>query len=100
MLQLQDADLITVKRGPGGITLNRPLSEITFLDVYRAVETNSDENLFRFHENPNPACPVGRTIQVSLDGELNDIQKDFEEDLSRRTVEDVYENIVRANKGA
>ena len=100
MLQLQDADLITVKRGPGGITLNRPLSEITFLDVYRAVETNSDENLFRFHENPNPACPVGRTIHMSLDGELNDIQKDFEEDLSRRTVEDVYENIVRANKGA
>ena len=100
MLQLQDAELITVKRGTGGITLNRPLSEITFLDVYRAVETNSDENLFRFHENPNPACPVGRTIHVSLDGELNDIQKDFEEDLSRRTVEDVYENIVRANKGA
>lgn len=50
MLQLQEAGLINVKRGPGGITINRPLSQITYLDIYKAVETNSGNDLFRFHE--------------------------------------------------
>jgi DNA-binding IscR family transcriptional regulator len=60
MLQLQEAGLIDVKRGPGGITLSRPLSKITYLDIYKAVETNSQEDLFHFHENPSPLCPVGK----------------------------------------
>ena len=34
MLQLQEAGIIEVKQGPGGITINRPLSEITYLDIY------------------------------------------------------------------
>ncbi len=75
MAQLKDAGLITVKRGPGGVTLARPLAEITFLDVYQAVETNSGEELFRFHERPHPDCPVGRNLHRSLDGALCDIQR-------------------------
>ena len=92
MSQLREAGLIVVKRGPGGITIDRPLAEITFLDVYKAVETNSDGNLFRFHENPSPLCPIGRTIHKSLDGALEEIQKNFEVELSKWTPADVYEN--------
>ena len=67
MLQLKDAGLIEIKRGPGGIHLLKPLNEITFLDVYKAVETSSHEDLFRFHENPNPQRQVGRNPQPSAD---------------------------------
>ncbi len=93
MLQLQAADLIEVKRGPGGMSLRRPLADITFLDVYRAVETGSGEELFRFHENPNPKCPVGRHIHEALDGALQELQQDFEADLARHTVAEVYDNL-------
>ena len=64
MLKLRAAGLIATKRGPGGIALARPLADITFLDVYRAVETGSRDALFHFHERPNPQCPVGRNIQL------------------------------------
>jgi DNA-binding IscR family transcriptional regulator len=100
MLQLQEAEIITVKRGPGGITINRPLSEITYLDIYKAVETNSQENLFHFHENPNPKCPVGKNIHKALDQSLRDIQSDFEKDLASHNIEEVLQNIEKAEKGA
>lgn len=91
MVQLQNAGLIDVKRGPGGISLTRPLKDIAFLDVYDAVETSSADELFRFHENPNPECPVGRNIHHGLDSQLREIQENFKRDLAGRTVEDVYD---------
>jgi DNA-binding IscR family transcriptional regulator len=100
MLQLQEAGLIDVKRGPGGITLTRPLSQITYLDIYKAVETNSQEDLFRFHENPNPLCPVGKNIHRALEQSLAEIQSDFERDLASHTVQEVYHNIELAQQGA
>ena len=36
--QLKAANLITVTRGSGGTTIAKPLDEITFLDIYHAVE--------------------------------------------------------------
>lgn len=93
MVQLQDAGLLEVRRGPGGCTLARPLRDITFLDVYRAVETNADDGVFRFHESPNPQCPVGRNIHAALDGQLDEIRRDFEKDLASRTLDTVFEVI-------
>lgn len=98
MTQLAQAGIIEVKRGSGGIELTRPLSKITFLDVYRAVETGADEPLFHFHENPNPKCPVGRNIHGALDTQLEAIQDDFEKDLANRTVASVYDSVVKAAK--
>ena len=95
MLQLKDAGLIEIKRGPGGIHLLKPLNEITFLDVYKAVETSSHEDLFRFHENPNPQCPAGHNIHDSLDNILHQIQADFEADLARHKVGEVYRKVLK-----
>ena len=36
--QLKAAGLLSVQRGSGGASIAKPLSQITFLDVYRAVE--------------------------------------------------------------
>lgn len=96
MSQLKKAGLLKVKRGTGGTAVSRPLEQITFLDIYNAVETNSNENLFRFHENPNPECPVGRNIHYALDDKLEAIQSAFEQELSRHTLADVYTSTVEA----
>ena len=92
MSDLQNAGIIATKRGPGGIEIVKPLDQITFYDVYEAVEKNKD-HLFNFHDNPNPACPVGRNIHDALDGRLADAQKNFENDLKRYNMADVLEDI-------
>ena len=96
MSQLREAGIIEIKRGTGGIVITRDLSDISFLDVYKAVETNSKEELFHFHEKPNQECPVGKNIHASLVGSLEEIQNKFEKELSEHHVSDVYENIVNA----
>ena len=100
MLQLQEAGIIDVKRGPGGITINRPLSRITYLDIYKAVETNSGDDLFRFHENPNRLCPVGHNIHAALDKSLEQIQQAFEKELAAHNLGDVYDHIEAAVKAS
>lgn len=95
MGSLRDAGLIEVKRGPGGITIARPLDEMTFYDVYEAVETNKEE-LFNFHDGININCPVGRNIHAALDRRLAEAQKKFEEDLKQFCVGDVVRDLHQA----
>ena len=92
--QLKAAGLIEVSRGPGGVTVTKPLDEITFLDVYKAVECTPDEQLFHFHENPNPKCPVGKNIHHVLDDRLNQVQKAMEDKLATMTLADVKNDVA------
>ena len=89
--QLKAAGLVEVCRGSGGVTITRPLNEITFLDVYNAVECTPEEELFRFHENPNPKCPVGRNIHAAMDGKLEQVQSAMEKELAAITLADVFD---------
>ena len=67
---LKKAGLVRVEAGVGGASLAKPPEEITLLDIFRAVEPK-EEPLFHFHENPNPACPVGREVHGILSGYLD-----------------------------
>lgn len=87
--QLKGAGLVNVQRGTGGTTIARPLEEITFLDIYRAVECVEDGALFHFHEKPNIECPVGRNIHNVLDEKLERIQRAMERELASITLADV-----------
>lgn len=89
LTQLKKAGLIIVARGTGGIEVTRELSEISFYDVYQAIEPVEDGNLFRFHEGPNPQCPVGRHIHDLLDDKLNAIQTAMENEMKKYTLEDL-----------
>ena len=89
LTQLKNADLIDVARGTGGITVNRPLSKITFYDVYQAIEPVENGDLFHFHDSPNPECPVGRNIHTLLDGKLKAVQGAMEDELKKHTLEDL-----------
>lgn len=61
---LRRAGLVRTQQGVAGTRLARPLSEITLLDVYRAVE--EDTSVFSVHPRPNPKCPVGSRIEQTL----------------------------------
>ena len=87
--QLKNAGLITVARGTGGITPTRPITEITFYDVYQAIEPVENGDLFHFHEAPNPECPVGRNIHSLLDDKLKAIQDAMEAEMKKYTVADL-----------
>ena len=80
---------MNVARGVGGASIAKPLSEITFLDVYNAVECVEDGQLFHFHERPNEACPIGRNIHTILDEKLQRIQNAMERELASITLEEV-----------
>jgi DNA-binding IscR family transcriptional regulator len=89
MGKLKNADLIDIRRGLGGATLQKPLYEITLLDVYRAVEVVDAGELFQMHENPNPNCPVGANIQGVLELILFRAQDVMESVLKEVTMEDL-----------
>ncbi len=91
--QLRNAGLIEVKRGTGGTSIAKPLEEITFLDVYRAVGCVEDDTLFHFHENPNPECPVGRNIHAALDNKLSQVQNAMERELASLTLADIKKDM-------
>ena len=89
LIQLKAAGLVKVARGTGGATISRPLDEITFLDIYKAVECVGNGELFHFHENHNTDCPVGRNIHVTLDDKLQRVQAAMERELASITLEEV-----------
>lgn len=100
LLQLKAAGLINVSKGRGGnISLARSLKNITFFDVYNAVEcVGSEKNpanknkLFHFHENPNPECPVGKNIHAALDDKLERVQTSMEDEMRKITLADVADD--------
>lgn len=97
--QLKSAGLIEVARGTGGTTVARPLNEITFLDIYRAVDCIENGDLFHFHENPNTNCPVGKNIHHILDDKLRQIQTAMENELASITLENVKQDTEKYLNG-
>lgn len=89
MGNLKGAGIIDISQGRSGITLAKPLDDITFYDVYKAVDCVDDEGLFHFHENPNTQCPVGRNIHKALDEQLLAVQTAMEEKMKEITLADI-----------
>ena len=95
LLTLKAAGMVEVKAGSGGASLIKAPKDITLLDVYRAVDAveNTDGGIFRFHENPNPACPVGRNIHTVLGGHLSSAQRALEDELQKVTLADLIKTL-------
>ena len=89
---LKEAGIVDVKAGSGGASIIKPLKDITLLDVYKAVDSVED-GLFNFHDNPNPACPVGKNIHAVLDGRLLDAQAAMERKLRETTFADLVREL-------
>lgn len=89
--QLKAAGLVTVKAGEGGAFLAKKAKDITLMDVFRAVEKKED--LFHFHENPNPDCPVGKNVHAVLDNRLASIQEVMLDKMKSITLQDLIDDM-------
>lgn len=95
MGNLKEAGIIDISQGKSGITLAKKPDEITFFDIYKAVDCIDDEGLFHFHENPNANCPVGRNIHKAVDGKLLKVQQAMEEEMKQIFLADVVDDTRR-----
>ncbi|WP_410768689.1 Rrf2 family transcriptional regulator [Fontibacillus sp. BL9] len=90
---LNKAGLVKVRSGVAGSKLQRPVSEITLLDIYRAVHVVEEDALFSIHDKPNSKCPVGRHIQASIEPVFSSAQAALELTLERVTLEEIVGSI-------
>lgn len=93
MGMLKKAGLLEIRRGTGGAFLLKPLHEIKLLDVYRAVDVVEEGELFQFHEQPNPDCPVGANIQSVLEVVLLTAQEAMERVLAGISLGDIVTSL-------
>lgn len=100
MSRLKDAGIITVSQGKSGISLAKELTEITFYDVYQAVDCVDETGLFHFHEHPNISCPVGRNIHSAMDEKLRAVQETMENEMKQITIADVAADVRRELQNA
>ena len=89
---LKAAGFVDVRAGTGGAVSVKKASEITLFDIYSAVDC-VDGNLFNFHENPNPECPVGKNIHAVMDVHLADAQAALENELKSVTLADLIKQL-------
>ena len=62
------------------------------LDVLQAIEGVKGP-LFNFHENPNPACPVGAAVRPVLEGRLQKAQSAMEQELASTSLADLLKDV-------
>jgi DNA-binding IscR family transcriptional regulator len=86
---LRRAGLVRTQQGVAGTWLARPLSKVTLLDVYRAVE--DETSLFSVHPRPNPKCPVGARIE----GTLGEVFAEAEDAMHSKLAGITLEQVVR-----
>src|SRR5699024_8715355 len=86
MGMLKKAGMIESKSGVPGARLIQSSSQITCLDVYKAVNVVADEELFSIHDAPNPDCIVGKNIQAAIEPIFNSAQKAMEKVLNAVTI--------------
>ncbi|MDR6551003.1 Rrf2 family transcriptional regulator [Paenibacillus qinlingensis] len=98
MGMLKKAGLVTVNPGIAGATPSRSLAEITLFDVYKAVEAVNENELFSIHENPNPDCLVGKSLQGAIEPIFNMAQLALEKVLQGITIKDVVDSLKSGNK--
>ncbi len=85
---LKAAGMVDVKAGSGGASIVCDFGKTTLYDVLVAVDGANGE-MFRFHDAPNPACPVGRNIHAVLDGRLSAARAAFDAELKKVTLREL-----------
>lgn len=91
--KLKAAGSVHVRAGEGGATLANDPQKITLLDIFKAVE--KEEDLFHFHEHPNPQCPVGKNMHAILDQRLISIQNAMRKEMRAITLQDLINDMKR-----
>jgi DNA-binding IscR family transcriptional regulator len=90
---LKAAELVEVKRGSGGAFLIKSAQEITLLDIYKAVGTDQEGDLFSRPAEANYECPVGAHIRSVVDPALEGAQEAMEAELKKVTLLDIVQQL-------
>lgn len=88
---LKKAGILTSRPGVPGAALKKEPSEISLLEIYKAVQVHDE--LFAIHEKPNPNCSVGKNIQATLDTTFDSVQKAMEKELKNKSLKDILEHL-------
>ncbi|GEO70638.1 Rrf2 family transcriptional regulator [Levilactobacillus acidifarinae] len=85
MVALRQAHLLTTQQGTSQPRLTRSPSDVTLLDIYRAVE--DEPNLLHVDDKTNPLCIVGGNIQATLREAYQEVQHAAETQMAQITLE-------------
>ncbi len=89
MATLKNAGIISNTQGQANASLTCESSEITVLDVYRAVEGNKP--LLHWDVDTNPECGVGVYIQLTIADFYQEIQETAEKKMQSITLQSIIE---------
>jgi DNA-binding IscR family transcriptional regulator len=92
---LKVAGLVKVNRGSGGSYLLKSSSDITLLNIYKAVSSDKDVSLFKKQSEPNYNCPVGANILSVIEPAMIAAQEAMEFELTKVTMEDITEQLKK-----
>ncbi len=86
---MKKADILSVKFGTGGTTLNCPPEEIDLYKIYMAIEPNALKKMIGIHSMPSPLCPVGKNINKILAKPYSKICNDLASSLKTITLQEI-----------
>ncbi|WP_042347571.1 Rrf2 family transcriptional regulator [Bacillus massiliigorillae] len=97
--KLKQAGILSVQRGTGDTTLTKQANEITLWDVYKAVETDAVDEIFKFSDTLSDVCPIGSSIRELLLIHLQEAVTLLKDSLSKTTIEELrFEIETHCNK--
>ncbi|WKT79068.1 Rrf2 family transcriptional regulator [Lysinibacillus fusiformis] len=88
---LKKAGLLLSHSGVAGYELLVEPKNLTLLAIYQAID--GPEQLFAIHDEPNPACAVGREIQHTLEDVYTSIWQAMKARLQAQTLQDVLDQL-------
>ena len=88
---LKKAGLLSSHSGVAGYEILVEPKKLTLLAIYQAID--GPEQLFAIHDEPNPACAVGREIQHTLEDVYTSIWQAMKEQLQAQTLRDVLDQL-------
>ena len=92
--QLARAGFTTSQMGTGGgALLARRAGEITLLDVYRAVDGETD--VIPIPDGPSPKCPVGRHMKTVLQKRVSAAEQALFSELADTSIAELAGDVTR-----
>lgn len=89
MSALKKAGLLHNTQGVAAPSITKDLTDISFYDVYQAIE--GDKPLLHLDTHTNPSCGVGVNIQFTIGDFYDEIQEAANEKIRALTMQDVLD---------
>lgn len=90
--KLKAMGLLDTRPGKGKAELAVPARDITLADIYRAVESEDIDEMFKMYSG-NTECPMGRCMHELLDPSLSKARDAMLESLGETTIADLVEKV-------